>query len=190
MRRHRLESRASPKQLLWAIAIAALGVILFGCRSTGAYPFDYFSEMHYQDSYRSSEPPRFQPPARSVSVEGPQEPLATVAQASALQNPVPRTPQNLARASEIYRVNCLPCHGPQGTGNGIVSNYFRTANQPTPADYTTEAVRALSDGQLFERVTNGFGVTAVGTGMPPFQALLTPQERWLVVWHIRVLQGQ
>ena len=168
----------------------ALALLLFGCRSTGSYPFDYFSEMHYQESYRTGEPPRFQAPARSVPVEGPQEPLTTVAQASALQNPIPRTPQNLARASDIYRVNCLPCHGAQGTGNGIVSTYFQRANQPQPANYTSAEVRGLSDGELFQVITNGKGVTAVGAGMPPFQALLTPQERWLLVWHIRVLQGQ
>jgi hypothetical protein len=87
-------------------------------------------------------------------------------------------------------VNCLPCHGPQGTGNGIISSYFRNAGQPTPADYTSAQTRGRTDGELFEIITNGFGVTAVGTGMPPFQTLLTPQERWLLVWHIRVLQGQ
>jgi mono/diheme cytochrome c family protein len=167
-----------------------LGLLASGCRSTGAYPLDYLSEMHYQESYRFSEPPRFQPPARSVPIEGAEEPLTATTDLSALRNPVPRNTENLARASDLYRVNCLPCHGAQGTGNGIISSYFQRANQPQPANYTTEPVRSRSDGQLFQAITNGVGVTAVGAGMPAFQALLTPQERWLLVWHIRTLQGQ
>ena len=171
-------------------ALLGVSLLALGCRATGAYPFDYFSEMHYQDSFRRSEPPRLQPPARSVPTNLPQEPLTTVVQASALQNPVPRTQANLDRGKYLYGVNCVPCHGIQGKGDGIISSYFQRANQNKPADYTTAAIRALSDGEIFQAITNGFNPTVVGAGIPPFGPLLTPQERWLLVWHIRTLQGQ
>jgi mono/diheme cytochrome c family protein len=176
---------------LWLFgAVVGLTLISLACRSTGSYPFDYFSEMHYQDSYRRGEPPRMLPPARSVPTNMPQEPLTTVAQASSLQNPLPRTQENLDRGTALYSVNCLPCHGAQGKGDGIISSYFQRANQNKPADYTTPEIRALSDGEIFQVITNGFNPTSVGAGMPPFGALLTPEERWLVISHIRTLQGQ
>ena len=172
----------------------AVGLLLAGCRSTGAYPFDYFSEMHYQESYRAGEPQRMQPPERSVPISGAEEPL-TAASIATLQNPLRPTPDNLARAADLFRVNCQPCHGAQGKGDGIVSTYFKNASQThpdvrQPADYTSATVRARSDGELYHTVTNGLNPTSVGAGMPPFGGLLTPQERWLLVLQIRALQGQ
>ena len=42
----------------WFLGIAALfGIVLVGC-SQGTYPVDIFYEQHYQQSYRSHEPPR------------------------------------------------------------------------------------------------------------------------------------
>ncbi len=170
---------------------AALGLwlALSACRATGAYPLDYFSEMHYQESYRAGEPQRMQAPERSVPTSGAEESVPP-AQLAALQNPLRPTPENLTRAAELYRVNCVPCHGPQGTGNGIISSYFQRTNQRTPADYTSAAIRARTDGELYSSITNGFGPSTVGPGMPAFQRLLTQQERWLLVLHIRSLQAR
>ena len=42
----------------WFFGIAVLfGIVLVGC-SQGTYPVDIFYEQHYQQSYRSHEPPR------------------------------------------------------------------------------------------------------------------------------------
>ena len=42
----------------WFFGIAMLfGIVLVGC-SQGTYPVDIFYEQHYQQSYRSHEPPR------------------------------------------------------------------------------------------------------------------------------------
>ena len=183
------KTTASFRPLGFLAAALGLGLALSACRASGAYPFDYFSEMHYQESYRAGEPQRLQAPERSVPTSGAEESLLP-AQLAALQNPLRPTPENLARATELYRVNCLVCHGPQGTGNGIISSYFQRSNQRTPADYTSAAIRARTDGELYGSITNGFGATTVGPGMPAFQKLLTQQERWLLVLHIRSLQAR
>ena len=42
----------------WFSGVAMLfGIVLVGC-SQGSYPVDIFYEQHYQQSYRSHEPPR------------------------------------------------------------------------------------------------------------------------------------
>jgi len=42
----------------WFIGIVTLfGILVVGC-SQGSYPVDIFYEQHYQQSYRSHEPPR------------------------------------------------------------------------------------------------------------------------------------
>ena len=51
----------------WFIGIATLfGIVLVGC-SQGTYPVDIFYEQHYQQSYRSHEPPRLTGVAGAVA---------------------------------------------------------------------------------------------------------------------------
>lgn len=175
----------------------ALGLLLLlaACRATGAYPLDFFSEMHYQQSYRSQEPERLSPPALSVPTTA-TEP-AVVPDTTAMQNPLLPTTQNVARGEQLYRVNCQPCHGPQGRGDGFVARggYFERAGDPRPADLTSDAIRAQSDGQLFGTITNGVRRPELTDdphyiGMPGWKKLLTAEERWQIVLYLRRLQGQ
>lgn len=178
-------SRGSPcvaaKLALLGLLVLALGLVLVAC-STGAYPFDVFPEGHYQQSYRSQEPPRLQPPTDSVPTTG-RELSYTFVEASNLPNPVPQTPEALAKATEIYRVNCAVCHGQAGRGDGPVAAYFQQAGAPQPADYTSQRVRSRKDGELYWIITNGLGF------MPRFGPLLTPEDRWSVVGFIRAVSG-
>ncbi len=160
---------------LGALALASLS--LSAC-STGAYPLDIFPEMHYQQSFRVQEPPRLAPPAESVPVQG-GDPVYTFFEARTLRNPVASAPDNLARAKKLYQVNCQVCHGPQGRGNGPMAQYFQRDNQRPPADFTSDAVKARSDGELFWSITTGLGQ------MPPFQSLLSAQDRWTLLHFIR-----
>src|SRR3990170_7706610 len=101
-RRRRSEARtmslrkttASFRPLGFLAAALGLGLALSACRASGAYPFEYFSEMHYQESYRAGEPQRLQAPERSVPTSGAEESLLP-AQLAALQNPLRPTPENL-----------------------------------------------------------------------------------------------
>jgi mono/diheme cytochrome c family protein len=167
----------------WVLLAAALLPLLAACYTTGAYPVDYFPEMHYGAAYRRQEPPRLAPPTASVPITG-RERMYTLPESVALQNPVPASPDNLARAQRLYQVNCSACHGPNGRGDGVVAAWFVHEGQTPPADYTNPGVASLSDGQLYWVVTNGLG------GMPPFGSLLTPEERWLLVDFIRQVQGR
>ena len=95
-----------------------------------------------------------------------------------LQNPFPATDASIAAGKALYEQNCLPCHGPQGKGDGPAGLALR----PQPADLTAHTVPGVhSDGQLYDWITNGFP----GSAMPAFSKLLADEPRWNLVNYIR-----
>ena len=86
----------------WFFGTAMLfGIVLVGC-SQGTYPVDIFYEQHYQQSYRSHEPPR----------------LSGVAGAVAFYPPTASTVTNTG--AELFLVNCQICHGVDAKRTGPV----------------------------------------------------------------------
>lgn len=176
----------------WGILAALFFLLATGCRPAPLYPRDIFPEMHYQQSYRSQEPPRLAPPADSVPITG-REVSYGLIQVVGLKNPVPATPQTLTEAKELFRINCAACHGANGRGDGFVGGYFRRANTEPPVDFASERVKSRTDGELFWAITNGFNEVADLRGvtrMPSFRALLTEKQRWTLVHFIRTAGGQ
>ncbi len=178
--------------VLGAVAAACQPGDAGNIRSTGAYPIDIFQEMHYNQSFKSQEPPRLAPPAQAVSYRGfDEEPTTNVEEASifvtevplprlksdaqALMNPVPPTGAVLDQAVHLYTINCAVCHGATAKGDGIVGELFRGYGVTEPPDFGSPRILALSLGEAYWSMTNGFGF------MPAFGGLLTPQERWTLV---------
>jgi mono/diheme cytochrome c family protein len=78
-----------------------------------------------------------------------------------------------------YETFCMPCHGPNGEGNGmVVQRGYRQ-----PSSYHVDRLRQAPAGQIFDRITNGFGV------MPPYRAQIDVDDRWRIVAYVRVLQA-
>jgi hypothetical protein len=151
-----------------------VGAALAACGPT-TYPADVFPEMHYQPADRRLEPPRESPPANAVPITG-STPHLSYDDASPLSNPVPMTPDTLAHAQQLARVNCAPCHGADGHGDGPVASYFSPVR---PVDFRSDRVRSRTDGQLFWIIGNGLG------NMPAFRDLLSEQELWTAVLFVR-----
>jgi len=86
----------------------------------------------------------------------------------------------LARGKDRYQIYCTPCHGLVGDGNGITKKYGMGA---TPS-YHTEAIRNMTEGQIFFTITNG----KQPGNMFPYGDKLAPQDRWAVVAYVRALQ--
>lgn len=171
------------------LALATLALLGAGCRritgsfpSTGSYPADVFTEMHYTQSYRSQEPPRLAS-AGAVPITGVEQ-AYTAEQYAALTNPTPRTPENLTRGAELFRVNCSMCHGVQGKGNGPVGDALVASQYSRPPDLAALVTADKSDGQLYQLVSEGVFV------MPRFKSLLSAEDRWLILHHVRRLQGK
>lgn len=128
--------------------------------------------MDRQPSFGPYEEPLLAPPPTAVPTAGKE----VVSWQSALTNPVPPEDASRQRGAALYRINCALCHGEGGKGTGPVGNKL-----VPPAPVLDQArVRALSEGDIFKRITLGFG------RMPPFQGKLTTAERWDLVNYLRM----
>ena len=151
----------------WFFGVAVLfGIVLVGC-SQGSYPVDIFYEQHYQQSYRSQEPPRLNGAAEAVAFY------------SAAASVVTDT------GADLYRVNCQMCHGSDAKGTGpvlakITQNY---GYEPiVPADITNRPVVVIES--TLKATARPLGPTSV---MPPFGKLLSQDDREKIAEFIRSL---
>ena len=165
-------------------------------RSTGSYPIDIFQEMHYNQSFKSQEPPRLSPAQESVPWRGFAEVASTNVEefpfvkeatlprlridAAALPNPVPQSAAALERAADLFIVNCSMCHGRLADAEAgadqplFVGRLFGDYRIVQPPSFDSDRVQALSPGEAFWSITNGIGF------MPSFANLLNPDARWHV----------
>lgn len=92
--------------------------------------------------------------------------------------PFPVTRSVLERGRECYEIDCVPCHGETGEGNGIVVQ----RGFPAPPSYHIKRLREAPIGHFFDVMTRGYGV------MFPYAARVTPRNRWAIAAYIRALQ--
>ena len=155
--------RLPPARLMIAGLVLVAALAAAGCTS-GSYPVDIFYEQHYQQSYKSHEPPR----------------LSGVSGAVAFYPAPPNTTDD--SVEHLFQINCEMCHGVGAKGDGPVLNLlineygYETAITPDLTTLTPEAIEG------FLRVTvRPFGPTSV---MPPFGKLLSEEERWALARYI------
>ena len=151
----------------WFIGIATLfGILVVGC-SQGSYPVDIFYEQHYQQSYRSHEPPR----------------LIGVADAVAFYPPIVSTVTNTG--ADLFRVNCQMCHGAdaQGTGPVLAKMIENYGYEPIVSPNITNRPVSFIASRL-EAETRPLGPSSV---MPPFGKLLSEAERNAIAKYIGTL---
>ena len=172
----------SSKRTIWLITTALVSVVVLAAcepgdplRSTGSYPIDVFQEMHYNQSLKAQEPPRFSPPKESYPISGGFIAVGTKAESRDLRNPIFGTPEDIARAALVYKQNCSVCHGLTAGGNGFVGNKLADYGAPQPPSFDSNRVDNLTPGEAFSSISGGFGF------MPAFQGLLTEEDRWTLV---------
>ena len=82
----------------------------------------------------------------------------------------------------VYQVNCAPCHGTQGRGDGIAApNLENDWGEPTPpADLTASTLRCGPGSEdIYRTLATGLN----GTPMPSFLESTTDSDRWnLTAW--------
>jgi len=84
----------------------------------------------------------------------------------------------IKRGQERFNITCLPCHGREGDGRGIVVQ----RGFPQPPTYHIDRLREVEDGYIVDVITNGFG------RMYNYAARVTPEDRWAIAAYIRALQ--
>ena len=100
------------------------------------------------------------------------------ANAKDARNPVKPTLESVAKGKELYKANCLMCHGETGEGNGPLAATL----QPKPSNLTDKKKMAqYTDGELFWMISKG------KLPMPAFEKNLSKENRWHIVNYIRTL---
>lgn len=146
--------------------------------------------MHVQPLFKDqSDQPFFKdesrigmrtPPPGTVPTTGhPRTQFADLDQADLLQNPVPRTEDNLEFGRFLFDENCAVCHGLDGHGQGTIVAAGHFGQPPT---LNSDNLRARSDGRIYHIITYG------QNSMWPYKNNLTEMERWAVVNYVRALQ--
>ena len=86
---------------------------------------------------------------------------------------------DLTGAAALYAKNCAACHGPTGRGDGMAA---ALAPAP-PAPFTANALLEKRSDVLYAKIRRG----GMGTGMPNFGTLFTPEETWALVDYLWLL---
>jgi mono/diheme cytochrome c family protein len=84
----------------------------------------------------------------------------------------------LARGRNRFEVNCTPCHGFLGNGDGTVV----ARGMKRPPSWHIERLQKSPPGYFFDVITNGFGA------MYDQADRINPKDRWAIVAYLRVLQ--
>ena len=154
--------------LFGAVLVTALAAMACG---QGTYPLDIFYEMHYQQSYKSGEPPRLPGVEGAVPVDW---------------IPVPKS-TSFTTGKHLFEVNCQQCHGAQGKGDGPVLTLMQDQYAYVPSvtpDLTSTTVMDLGMIGMKPFMSSGLIV------MPAFGKLLTDEEIDLISGYVvGCLQG-
>ena len=166
-------------------------MIVVAAALTGCSWFTDFRQQPKIDPWESpndSIPPRGSP-QYSVSILGSsapgfeyaREPMpANITAMAGIPNPVRPDSASVNRGRIQFQINCAPCHGPLGMGNGPVTRY---GMPPIPIGTGTAAAEKYTDGYIFGMIRNGRGL------MPTYNRI-EEMDRWDIVNYLRSIQGK
>jgi mono/diheme cytochrome c family protein len=120
-------------------------------------------------------------------------PIDRRAAAQAMKNPVPKTPENIAKGKAIFegKGSCHNCHGRSGKGDGPTAKFL----DPSPRNFTNpEFHKNRTDGEMHWVIENGSrgpNGTGIPTGMLSLIGpLITEEEAWYVILYERSFEGK
>ena len=88
------------------------------------------------------------------------------------------TREDLERGKVRFEINCSPCHGRTGLGDGMVVARGFSA----PPSYFSERILREKAGHFFQVMTNGYGA------MASYGDQVLVKDRWRITAYIRALQ--
>ncbi|HZZ85958.1 MAG TPA: cytochrome c [Anaeromyxobacteraceae bacterium] len=96
-----------------------------------------------------------------------------------VKNPLAPAPEVLAAGLELYRHDCLGCHGAPGVSPGP----WGVGLNPPPTNLAAPGAQESTDGELFQIVARGVRMT----GMPAWAPSHQERELWELVAFVRHL---
>ena len=173
------------------LVFSIIMLALVSCdRTRSSTGWDYMPDMYYSNAYESYSPnPNFSDQmTMREAVEGTvprgMVPFAwensaedRIAAGEALINPIESNIESLAQGEASYEIFCKSCHGTEGDGQGYL---FTSKRYPyPPASLINDKVKALNDGEIYHSITVGYGI------MGAHGAMITQEDRWKIILHIR-----
>jgi hypothetical protein len=98
--------------------------------------------------------------------------------------PLPVTMKFVERGRERFGISCVPCHGAQGDGNGIVGKFGFSGIR----DLHAETALKLADGAVFKIISEGQKSSPTEAGMLGYASNIDIADRWAIVAYVRALQ--
>lgn len=92
--------------------------------------------------------------------------------------PVELTAELLQRGQERYNIYCTPCHGYDGSGEGIVVQ----RGFPRPTSFHAQRLLDAPVGYVYGAITNGFG------RMFSYASRIPVEDRWAIAGYVKALQ--
>jgi mono/diheme cytochrome c family protein len=89
------------------------------------------------------------------------------------------TAEMLKRGQQRYTINCSPCHGALGDGNGITK---KIGAMTVVGSLHDKRMVEMTDGEIFYVISNGRNL------MGSYGANVLPADRWAIVAYVRALQ--
>ncbi len=190
------------KNIFRGVVASAIALTVFSsCSSGGDNPgYEYAPNMYHGFGYeplsqKADEPNtinahgmNMREPVKNTVARG-QSDFAkyefTVSNASyeasaSLKNPIPFSKSVLAEGNTLYNINCTPCHGDNGLGDGSI---VAAGKFPPPPSYNSDRIKTTPDGKLFYSIRYGKNL------MGAYGTVLTPKQIWKVVHYIRSVSG-
>jgi len=93
--------------------------------------------------------------------------------------PMAVTAAFLARGRERYAIYCLPCHSPEGDGNGVAVQ----RGMKRPPSFHIERLQKSPPGYVYDVITNGFG------SMYDYAERIAVEDRWAITAYVQTLQA-
>lgn len=111
-------------------------------------------------------------------------PSEQLAEARALKNPLPDSPDLIDKGKALYegKGGCVNCHGKSGLGDGPVAGELN----PSPRNFHHRGFwRHRTEGEIFWVIKHG----SLGTAMIGFNGQLTDEEIWTIIPYLRAFAG-
>ena len=94
-------------------------------------------------------------------------------------NPLPVTATLLQRGRERFDIDCTPCHGALGDGNGMTK---KLGLMPAVANLQDKRIVEMTDGEIFNTITRGKNL------MGAYGPIVPVEDRWAIIAYLRALQ--
>ena len=161
------------KRMIIAGLLVLIALVVIEMFAYDVFKISWVSFMEIQ--------PAFQPMHQPLPVATDALPVEGAAYSLMLgaSNPVPADQASLQRGAELFKINCVLCHGPQGKGDGPLASKLKNK----PFDLTSFPIHSYTDGGIFFIISTG-----VPGKMPALNENLTVRERWDVVNYVRTLK--